>query len=193
MADSGQLEIARINLTVTSPLPVRREREAAYQPFLRRSDERAIVDINISLELGMPSTAGLARLFDGRAWVMYRDAQFSYLQSYSSALQEPEWLARFVPDMRQVTVYCGDQLMSRLGDTPFLSNPICYPLDQLLLIYALAQHGGALIHAAGASIAGKGYLFAGPSGAGKSTLSRQLARCQDIRLLSGRPHDRPPD
>jgi energy-coupling factor transporter ATP-binding protein EcfA2 len=39
-------------------------------------------------------------------------------------------------------------------------------------MYILARHRGAVIHAAGIEINGKGFIFAGPSGAGKSTLSR---------------------
>ncbi|HTZ18424.1 MAG TPA: hypothetical protein VMB78_08290, partial [Dissulfurispiraceae bacterium] len=63
-------------------------------------------------------------------------------------------------------------------------NPLRYPLDQLLMMYALAIEGGAIIHAAGINIEGKGYIFPGRSGAGKSTLSRQFRDREDAEVLS---------
>jgi hypothetical protein len=53
-------------------------------------------------------------------------------------------------------------------------NPIGYPLDQLLLMYALAGRGGACMHAAAVDVDGVGYLFPGRSGAGKSTIARSF-------------------
>ena len=49
-----------------------------------------------------------------------------------------------------------------------------FSTDQVLLAAALAPRGGAILHAAGAIIDGKGLLFAGHSGAGKSTTVRML-------------------
>jgi serine kinase of HPr protein (carbohydrate metabolism regulator) len=51
-------------------------------------------------------------------------------------------------------------------------------------MYILARKGGAIVHAAGASICGQGMLFAGPSSAGKTTLSGLLAGQEHIELLS---------
>ena len=65
-----------------------------------------------------------------------------------------------------------------------VSNPVHYPLDQLLLMYTLAQREGALLHAAGVDIQGQGFIFPGKSGAGKSTLSRQLVVQKELEVLS---------
>lgn len=53
-------------------------------------------------------------------------------------------------------------------------HPFRYPLDQMRLLYLLAEHHGLIMHAAGAVMGGGGVVFAGRSGAGKSTLSRLL-------------------
>ena len=57
-------------------------------------------------------------------------------------------------------------------------------MDQILLMYILARKHGALIHAAGIDVHGRGYIFPGKSGAGKSTITEQLAVREDIGLLS---------
>ena len=62
-------------------------------------------------------------------------------------------------------------------------NPISYPLDQVLLMYALADREGIFMHAAAVESNGKGYIFPGKSGAGKSTISRFFA-ARGYSLLS---------
>lgn len=65
-----------------------------------------------------------------------------------------------------------------------LINPVSYPLDQVLLMYALTKKQGVILHAAGMKSGGKGFLFAGRSGAGKSTLSRFLSLDKNVELLN---------
>lgn len=52
---------------------------------------------------------------------------------------------------------------------------IPYPLDQLLLVPALALRGAVLLHACGAVISNRGLVFAGHSGDGKTTLAGLLS------------------
>jgi hypothetical protein len=58
-----------------------------------------------------------------------------------------------------------------------------YPLDQLLVVPALALRGAVLLHACGAAISTRGLVFAGHSGDGKTTLAGLLSR-EGARLLS---------
>jgi hypothetical protein len=58
-----------------------------------------------------------------------------------------------------------------------------YPLDQLLLVPALALRGTVLLHACGAVVAKQGVVFAGHSGDGKTTLARLLSE-EGLPLLS---------
>jgi hypothetical protein len=60
---------------------------------------------------------------------------------------------------------------------------IPYPLDQLLLVPALALRGGVLLHACGAVVSNRGLVFAGHSGDGKTTLAGLLSS-EGTELLS---------
>jgi hypothetical protein len=53
------------------------------------------------------------------------------------------------------------------------TNPLRYPIDQILSWGPLAQCGGLILHSAVAVKDGIGWVFSGRSGAGKSTLSEQ--------------------
>lgn len=50
-------------------------------------------------------------------------------------------------------------------------DPMCYPMDGLILYYLTALKGDIFIHGSGVSHKGKGYLFTGRSGKGKTTLA----------------------
>ncbi len=91
------------------------------------------------------------------------------------------WVARFRLPLRTVDVDCLPP--DPASPSPFWS-PFRYPLDQLLLLYALAGAGGLLVHAAGAVLDGRGAAFPGRSGAGKTTLCRLLADTPGVAMLS---------
>jgi hypothetical protein len=143
-------------------------------------------DIRIRLQLGgMPGTENLEKLFDsGQSWSMFRDGAGYCLSLRPPAFKQPIWLARMNRDFTEATVYCSEKLVSWRNGSPELSNPVSYPLDQILLMYILARRQGALLHAAGIDINGRGYIFPGKSGAGKSTITRQFAALGDKGLLS---------
>jgi len=58
-----------------------------------------------------------------------------------------------------------------------------YPLHQVVFLAPLVRRSGLLLHASGAVIDGKAFVFAGHSGDGKTTLSRLLA-AEGLELLS---------
>jgi hypothetical protein len=184
---SVRVAIAGVNLTIHSAFSLRPATAGTpYEPFLTRvATPPGAIDVHIRLEAGnLPSTKGLTRIFDGQSWLMFQDAQFYYLEFQSGRRGEPLWLARFDHNVGQATVFCSKKLIHKVDGDFVITSPVYYPLDQILLMYVLAQRGGALIHAAGASIQGQGLIFPGESGAGKSTLSRQLASGQGIVPLS---------
>jgi hypothetical protein len=164
MAHLINMEIAGINFTVTcNNSIILRGPGPAYQPFLEEVNKNPrVVDIHIRLELeGIPDTENLTKIFESDlTWTMLLDGD-TYLLTFSppGLVSEPIWLA-------------------------MLSNPVSYPLDQILLMYILARRQGALIHAAGIDINGRCYIFPGKSGAGKSTITRQFAALGDTALLS---------
>lgn len=63
-------------------------------------------------------------------------------------------------------------------------DPLDYPLDQLLTIHLLQEHGGLLLHAACVAMGGRAYVIAGPSGEGKTTFARAAADVDSVTVLT---------
>jgi len=59
-----------------------------------------------------------------------------------------------------------------------------YPLDELLLVNALGQQRGVLLHASLVDDDGRGWLFTGQSGAGKSTMASLWERVGTTGIYS---------
>lgn len=187
MADMINMEIAGVNFAVSSGSKILRDDDPAYKSFFKHNSSASEADIDICLEPGnMPDTEGLTRIFDsGRAWSVFEDGDYYLLSLNPPELDgQPVWIARFKHNFTKISVFCGDMLIDKKKGCTTISNPVRYPLDQLLLMYILSIKGGAVLHAAGMGINNKGYIFPGRSGAGKSTLTRLFAGRVHVELLS---------
>jgi hypothetical protein len=190
MTDFTHMEIGGLHFAISSKISdTLQQPEPAYRSFLgkvKNHPGRRPADILIRLQLGgMPDTENLQKIFDsGQSWSMFQDRDDYCLTLNPPAFKQPFWLARINRDFTEATVYCSEKLVSRRNGRTELSNPVSYPLDQILLMYILARRQGALLHAAGIDINGRGYIFPGKSGAGKSTITRQFAALGDTGLLS---------
>lgn len=160
--------------------------ERGYATFLGEGTSPAEVMVRVSLDLtGVPDMAHRERLFDSeQAWSMFRDGNARFILFQPPPLNAPLWCARIDLSTLSVTLYCGPGLIRQAAGRRTLINPLRYPLDLLLTMYVLAGRRGAIVHAAGLALKGRGFLFAGRSGAGKSTLSRQFASVPDAPVLS---------
>lgn len=189
MSLRANLNIAGVNLAISCQHPIAfASPDPAYQPFLSDAPA-ASCDLTIAIALqigGEPGGAARTTVFDtGESWVMSGDDAHYYLTPNPRRFSAREfWAARISRDIRHVTVYCGERLASSGERGAAVANPVSYPLDQILLMLLLAQHEGALVHAAGVNLRGRGLIFPGKSGAGKSTLATHLAGREGIRLLS---------
>ncbi|NIM95877.1 MAG: hypothetical protein GTO18_19430 [Anaerolineales bacterium] len=187
MTDPIHLEIAGVFISTTPSNVTITELDPIYQPFRKEengSSKKA--DINIELEVGkLPPTSQLPKMLESdQSWSMFRDGDDYVLTSAPSPPSfEQRWQARFNPECTRVTVYCNDAYVEEVKGSATIMNPVQYPLDQLLMMYHMAQRDGALVHAAGIKLHGKGLIFPGRSGAGKSTLSRQFPEGSDDLLL----------
>ncbi|MCP4689722.1 MAG: hypothetical protein GY859_16835, partial [Desulfobacterales bacterium] len=133
----------------------------------------------------MPDIDASTNTFDsGAAWSMSQEGDDYRLTLHPLAFKHPLWIAKINRNFTRATVYCGDRLTTKKKGRIFISHPVRYPLDQILLMYMLARARGAIFHAAGVQINGRGFLFPGKSGAGKSTITRQFAAWKDIGLFS---------
>jgi len=149
----------------------------SYKPFISLdvpSPNEEIITIDVKAG-GFPDTARFTKIFDSNeSWSMFTNgAEYLWVDIPPSS-GGPICLAMFDRGLGKVTVYCGTALIFDIEGEKMLLNPVSYPLDQLLLMYALAERRGALIHASGIDMNGEGYIFPGKSGAGKSTISRIL-------------------
>ncbi len=160
--------------------------EPVYQGFAeeRKTTSAGVSDISVSLEIDdMPDTEGMKKIFESESsWSMLLGGEDRLISLKPPEFENPVCMARMGKDYRDVTVYCGDKLIERNKEKQKISSPVCYPLDQILVMYFLSERQGALIHAAGVEVKGKGLVFPGKSGAGKSTLCSQI---------SGRPNIKP--
>ncbi len=169
--------------------PVRSDPDRkTYRPFIADATHGSAgdgrIDVNIVLN-DFPDIGHLTKIFEtGDAWSMSRDGdQYLWINLSAPLGGRPTRVAYFQKSVERATVHCGESFVIELMGEKILANPVSYPLDQLLLMYALAARRGACIHSCAADFNGKGYLFPGRSGAGKSTISR-IFQSRDRAVLS---------
>ena len=180
------LEIAGILFAIAGrDFRVRHGHEPAYEPFIKR-DSVTAPDISVNVVVsGLPDISGAKRIFNSESsWSLCVEGGDHYLVLNPPGIGNgPLWIARFDLSFKTITVFCDRQLTT-YEEGLFIPNPLTYPLDQILLMYYLAVKGGAILHAAGAVLNNKGYIFPGRSRAGKSTLIRQFLSRQRGEALS---------
>lgn len=161
--------------------------EPVYKAFAENKETGMVAsDMAVRLETdNMPITEGMETIFDsGGSWSMLFDGENRFVTLKPAEFKNPLWVARIGKGYKDVSVYCGDELIERNEKKQKISSPICYPLDQILVMYFLSMRNGALIHSAGVEMKGKGLIFPGKSGAGKSTLCNQISGRPEIKPLS---------
>ena len=184
-AKENCLQIAAVSIVISPDPEIRLlAPDLLYQKFY--GAETSISRIQARLVLGkMPDLSRLQKTFDTReSWTLFSDPRGFWIRFQSALQADPYWIARSDRQANQVIVYCGPPLVEATEEKNKLSNPVCYPLDQLLLMYHLAYRDGILVHAAGVELEGRGFIFPGCSGAGKSTLTRLFAAARTGNLLS---------
>jgi hypothetical protein len=186
----NNMEVGGVNFAINGNISnMLQEPEPTYRSFIGKANNypgQRPADIQIRLQIGsIPDTENLRKLFDSnQSWSMFQDEDDYWLTLHPPAFEQPFWLAKINRDFSEATVYCSKKLIIKKNGRKVLSNPVSYPLDQILIMYILARKQGALLHAAGIDINGSGYIFPGKSGAGKSTITGQLAVRKNIGLLS---------
>jgi len=188
MTDLLSMEIAGITFSLRSSTQlVLRNISPVYQQFISGPKHASADDeVEILLEsANLPVTGKMRRMFDAeQAWSLFREGDTYFLELKPPPLQEPLWVVRFNAGFKSTVIYCGEPSLSRVNDRISVLNPLSYPIDQILLMYILSGRQGALLHAAGISVCGKGCIFPGRSGAGKSTISRLLLDREGVTMLS---------
>ncbi len=192
----GELSIPRgesdVFAIAGTTVRLRCERESRRGLRLARSFEPFVVaDRGCDVEIAIASDDHLnpalgERLYDSklhwRSLRMGKSTVFEFVHPPTGLLY---CQTRVSPDFTRAEVRFSEfafrELATRPSNDSFWEIP--YPLDQLLLIPALARREAVLLHACGAEVAGRGFVFAGHSGDGKTTLAGLLSR-EGTLLLS---------
>ncbi len=159
---------------------------AEYQAFL--SSELAVGPggiIHVEISDGDPELPEPAfRVFDsGSAWQLYRRDGNDIIVMKPPDHQRPIWTAALDLPHNRISICVNRDALTQTNEGT-MTNPFQYPLDQIVLMYAMARSNGFIIHSAGALKDGKMTIFAGRSGAGKSTLSGILGNHSDWTIIS---------
>jgi len=120
-------------------------------------------------------------VFDSRGtWVLYRHNGSSTIRFQSPVLGSLPYMVGVFDE----TLSIGQvHIRSDRCQREELVQPM-YPLDELLLVNALAQQRGVLLHASLVDDGGRGWLFTGQSGAGKSTMAALWERVGTTGIYS---------
>ena len=175
------LTIAGTSLDVRAGFPLMDVDDPVYLPFLspEAADaavagvDASIVDIEL-LDTPSPSNDS-PLLFFGVSWSMQREGEGYRVSFLRGSDGIPHTVLRSNSGTTRVKVHVSEMDVvpdSMARGQVLRRNPVCYPLDQVLMINHLAPRGGALVHAAGAVVDGRALVCPGVSRAGKSSISR---------------------
>jgi hypothetical protein len=123
------------------------------------------------------------KLFDsGSLWQLYQE-NGSYFFCFTSPVfdSHPYKAARFNPDFTYGEVDLDYQFFKSERSI----YPLDYPLDELLIVNALAQGRGVEVHGCGIlDSQSRGHLFVGQSSAGKTTMAKLWQDEPGVKVLS---------
>jgi len=170
----------RCELESTRPLRLPR----SFEPFIV-SEEPSDIEIRVSSVPRLGETQG-SLVYDSKLhWRALRVGESTIFEFFHPPTALLYCQTRIDENFSQAEVLLSETAWSRLA--PQDSEPrdweIPYPLDQLLLVPALALRGAVLLHACGAVVSNRGLVFAGHSGDGKTTLAGLLS-AEGTPLLS---------
>ena len=142
-------------------------------------------DVSIRVEwcsfLELPSSR---KLFDsGTTWRLYEDAGGFSFDFNAPVFGNQPYKRLFIDrEFRDATLQMNRAAFDAF---PCESEPLEYPLDELLIMHRLTQDRAIELHGAGIVRAnGVGNLFIGHSGAGKSTTTRMWMEREEVEILS---------
>jgi hypothetical protein len=152
----------------------------AYRSFITEDEPEVILRLHYG-KLTNDCNLG-EKIFDsGSTWSFHRrNGKYLLRISYSDENSIPNKIAMLEPDFRSGEIHISDHWSNK----PIPSNPLLYPLCELLMINLLSQGRGILTHSCGIDNNGKGMLFVGESGAGKSTLCNLWKGKKGVTVLS---------
>lgn len=188
MSDVIKLDIAGVTFIITCRESVLlNQPPEAYASFVTEnisSDDHIRINLELTFN-SIPDIKKMKKIFETeKSWTLFQNGERYLVILCPPASDKTVWAAEFNRDVKTATIFLGEPFVRKDNGNFTVSHGVFYPLDQILLMYFLAQMQGALIHAAGIEYNGKGFIFPGRSGAGKTTISGQLACSERLKRLS---------
>ena len=161
--------------------------EDRHKPGVRESAKIGIENGSITFQVRhgpLPEMNPREIVFDsGQTWALFRsDNKYVLLNNTLGLDSSPDIFVVLNSDLRS-----GDIIIDRdPSHKTDRSDPLGWPLNQILMIYLLSLNRGILFHACGIDDGGSGYLFLGNSGHGKTTMARLWSKNQGLVLNDDR-------
>ena len=155
----------------------------ALETFTSKSVETPDICLRIDTESPLPSLESYRKIFttnpEGLWTVLENHERNHYLVSLQYETdKEPYKIAEADRTFSDIIIYSGP-----IKDKLFC--PLDYPLDELVLSAHLNINKiGIILHSAGISTGGRGFLFSGISGSGKSTISEIWQKDNPVEVLT---------
>ncbi len=153
----------------------------SYEPFLTR--ELPDVRIRVASRSRLDVASGQLLYESGLQWRALSGDGSTVFQFKHPPTSRVYCQAIVQQDFSRAEILFSETAWRAFASSEAACWEIPYPLDQLLLVPALALRGAVLLHACGAVISNRGLVFAGHSGDGKSTLAGLLST-EGTALLS---------
>ncbi len=140
------------------------------------TDSCPLAEMAVQIRLGSVDLPPEPPLYEcGKNWAVWPDGEDHWLlYSRYAGREQPGYCCRVSRDLKQAVLNVADDLKT---------DPLRYPLDQILSWGLLSRCGGVLMHSALVTREGTGLVLTGHSGAGKSTLA-ELCREQGWRGIN---------
>jgi len=160
--------------------------DALYRQFFNSQVE---TDLQMAITLTTepePDWSSQPVLFDtGETWSAFRINRRIGLRLPNRKAPGYLWATSLSESYEDATVHCSSLMINKgPGLKGVITNPVHYPLDQILAMFHFSAHRGLIVHAAGISRGDVGVFCAGRSGAGKTTLMQQWRGIESVFGLS---------
>jgi len=175
------LLIARMNLKIHGAFsPSSLYLSPSQQKFIVNDKSSLVIDDELVLTLTHQRInrrkTWKKHICQTKIWELWLDKSGHFI--FCNPLQPLLRQLVIAPDFKTGDIY-GDFTTTEHGQL----KPLPQDLEIVIFSNWLAKYGDLILHAAGVSFAGKGYVFAGDSGVGKSTLAAALSHIPGMEVL----------
>jgi len=165
--------IGGITLVIQSDLSITPGTYASKFEFFKAGKEKGDL-IRIFHHCGFPKIRNWGKkIYQGAPWVIYKTPSRYIYRMCVDGNNESPLVAIFNKDHTEGHIYKEKDYIN-IFEKGNLTSLLCFPTDQILFAWLLADRGGIILHGSGLILKGKGYLFVGHSEAGKSTIVKML-------------------